>query len=64
MIAELVLTGMIGGVAALAAVALLPLFWDGANPTVEIAIAALAGSYGQKTFDMLTKRVLGHEPKN
>jgi hypothetical protein len=63
-IAELILAGMIGGVAAMAAVALLPLVWDGTNPSVEIAIAALAGSYGQKTFDLLTKRIIGHEPEN
>jgi thiosulfate reductase cytochrome b subunit len=59
MAVELIMTGMIGGVAALVAVALLPLMWDGSTPTMEIAIAALAGSYGQKTFDLLRLKLLG-----
>jgi hypothetical protein len=58
MAVELVMTGMIGGVAALVAVACLPLMWDGSTPTMEIAIAALAGSYGQKTFDLLRIKLL------
>lgn len=58
-LAELGLTGLVGGLAAAMAVAILPLVFDGPSTNMEIAIAALAGSYGQKTFDMLTDKVLG-----
>lgn len=50
---ELFITVAIGMGAALVAVGVLPLFFENINPKVEIGVAGLAGSIGQKSFDML-----------
>lgn len=59
---ELVITGLVGGMVALVAVAVLPLVFDSdhTNTHLEIAAATLAGSYGQKIYDIILGRVLGH----
>ena len=60
---ELAFSTLVGGVAALAALAFLPLvFGADISPKIEIAFAALAGSYGQKTFDIIVHKIIGEKP--
>lgn len=56
---ELFITFVIGAGAALVAVGILPLVFGDISPKIEIGVAGLAGSFGQKSFDLIVKRLLG-----
>lgn len=63
-ILDLIITGLVGAAVAGVTVAVVPLFYSGTSPSVELAIGALAGSYGLKAFDLLMERVLGKGAKH
>ena len=58
---ELFITLFVGAAAALVAVGILPLIFGEITPKIEIGIAGLAGSFGQKSFDMLLSRLSGQQ---
>ena len=58
-ILDLIITGLVGAVVAVVTVMVAPLFYSGTSPSVELAIGAVAGSYGLKAFDLLMERILG-----
>jgi hypothetical protein len=58
-IMDICLTALVGASAALMAVCIAPLLADNISSKVEIGIAALAGSFGQKAFDLMKDKLSG-----
>ena len=58
---ELLLTLCVGAAAALVAVGVVPLICGNIDPKIEIGIAGLAGSFGQKSFDIVLGRLTGQQ---